>query len=236
MCTYKIAGVLDDFSPYIQNNSRVNVLLSDKMIEKENEEFDQMYMGHLKGFDILIDTNDVNEIENKIIELNNIRKIQGKQELYGTNILDGTNSAEQKEISRRMIIKIPIYIFVCMIAVFSILNIFNTISNSIVLRKREIAELKSIGMSDSQIRKMLILEGLFYGADGLIFGIIISIMVLFIMYIIMVKTKIYRFIIPYSNIIEIIAVTYIVIFLAMKNAKNKIKGKNIIEEIKEENI
>lgn len=123
-----------------------------------------------------------------------------------------------------------------LISVFSVINIFSTITSSILLKKREIAELKSLGMSNKQINKMLFLEGIFYGLNAIIYGVIISLIILYLMYLFMENTKLYLFIIPWKHIIICIATIYLTIFITMINAKNKIKNKNIIEEIKNENI
>lgn len=67
-------------------------------------------------------------------------------------------------------------------------------------------------------------------------GIGISLIVLFYIYLQVMNTSIYAFDVPWSNIIICIAVVYIVIFMGIKHANKKIQGKNIIDEIKEENI
>lgn len=54
------------------------------------------------------------------------------------------------------------------IALIGILNFVNVMSVSIMVRKRELATLASIGMSRKQIKKMLIYEGLGYAVITLI--------------------------------------------------------------------
>ncbi len=123
-----------------------------------------------------------------------------------------------------------------LISLFSVVNIFNIITSSILLRKREIAELKSLGMSNKQINKMLYFECVFYGLDAIVYGTLISLVILYIMYLAMIDTKLYLFSIPFANILISVMVVYIVIFISMKIAKRKIYKGNIIDEIKEENI
>lgn len=55
------------------------------------------------------------------------------------------------------------------IALIGILNFVNVMSVSIMVRKRELATLESIGMSRKQIRKLLIYEGFGYAVMTLIF-------------------------------------------------------------------
>ena len=138
--------------------------------------------------------------------------------------------------SQEMIKPIIAYSFVVFISVISILNIFNTILSSIYSRKREIAMLKSMGMSNKGISKMFTLEGIFYGLDSIIYGVLISLVILYIMYMSMIETNIYMFKIPWENIGISALVMYVVIFMAMSFAKRKIKKQNIIDEIRNENI
>ena len=123
-----------------------------------------------------------------------------------------------------------------MIAISSILNIFNTISSSIILRKREFAILKSIGISEKQTNKMMLLEAIFYGIDAIVYGVIISIAILYIVYLILINTNLYSFEVPLISIILVIVTVYVSIFVAIVNTRRKLKKKNIIEEIREENI
>lgn len=48
------------------------------------------------------------------------------------------------------------------IGIIGILNFINTMLTSVITRKRELAMLQSIGLTNSQLRRMLIYEGLYY--------------------------------------------------------------------------
>lgn len=54
------------------------------------------------------------------------------------------------------------YAFLGILAAISIMNLINTMINSVHVRKKELGMMQAIGMSDSQLFKMLQLEGLFY--------------------------------------------------------------------------
>ncbi len=60
------------------------------------------------------------------------------------------------------------------ISMIGILNFVNTILTSIQTRKREFAVLQSIGMTGRQLRKMVIMEGLFYTGVALVAALIIG--------------------------------------------------------------
>lgn len=56
----------------------------------------------------------------------------------------------------------PVYIFVLFIGVFGVLNLLNTLITNILTRKRELGILQAVGVSNHQISKMLLTEGLLY--------------------------------------------------------------------------
>lgn len=60
------------------------------------------------------------------------------------------------------------------ISIIGILNFVNTMITSIQTRKREFAVLQSIGMTGKQLRKMVIIEGLFYTGAALIASVMIG--------------------------------------------------------------
>lgn len=91
-------------------------------------------------------------------------------------------------------------------------------------------------MNNKQINKMLILEGTIYGAKGIIYGIIIGVTVIYVIYKIMVDTQIYLFSIPWFNMMMVILGTYIVIYTTIINCKKKINKKEIVEDVRNENI
>jgi putative ABC transport system permease protein len=63
-----------------------------------------------------------------------------------------------------------VYCFIIIVTVISVVNIFNTISTNLLLRKKEFATLKAIGMEERQLRKSVVLEGTLYGIIAAIFG------------------------------------------------------------------
>jgi len=73
-----------------------------------------------------------------------------------------------------MTFSILLYGFVGVIVLIGFLNIMNTVSTNLILRTKEFAVLKAIGMTQSEIRKMVILEGIFYGLFAAAVGIVIG--------------------------------------------------------------
>ncbi|MEK4882100.1 MULTISPECIES: ABC transporter permease [Paenibacillus] len=64
--------------------------------------------------------------------------------------------------------------FCILLGVIGILNFINSMQTSILTRKREIAMLQSIAMTDKQVKEMLIFEGVGYALLGLMFSIVLG--------------------------------------------------------------
>lgn len=73
--------------------------------------------------------------------------------------------------SSQVVIGGACYIFLGILAVISVMNLINTMINSVRVRKKELGMIQAIGMSDSQLMKMLQLEGLFYTAGTLLISV-----------------------------------------------------------------
>ena len=226
ICKLNIAGVVDSFEPYTPNNyqivdynTTIIVLLSKDLYEKEIKNNAETISN------IYISTDKPYEIDRKIEEFNNS---QEDEYLWGKNLYD----ERLQEESKFELFKFILYVFDILIISFCMFNIFNIISSSTIFRKRDFAILKSLGMNEKQINKMLGFEGIFYGFSGIIFGTIFSFIVLYVFGKIGINQELYLFKFPVMQIIYAIIIVYAVIFFAMLRARKKIKDRNIIEDVK----
>lgn len=173
---------------------------------------------------IYIDTSNPYEIENilKYIDI----------EFTATNLYQEIETY----INRALIINVLAYSFIIVIIMISGINIFNIIYSGFILRTNEFANLKSIGMSNKQIRKMINLEGLFYGVKAIILGGLIGILLLYGIYIISKESILEIFKIPVMRLAITVIVIYFIIFIAIYKGKKKVNMNNIVETIKNQNI
>ena len=63
--------------------------------------------------------------------------------------------------SAAFVIDVFTYVFVIMISLIAVANVFNTISTNIRLRRRELAMLRSVGMSGRDFNKMILMSVFF---------------------------------------------------------------------------
>ncbi len=130
------------------------------------------------------------------------------------------------------IIKILIYGFITLIILISISNVFNTISTNIILRQREFANLKSIGMTKKQMRKMLDFESILYGSKVIIYGVVISYLLMRLLKYMLRTNATVDVSISLKSIIYVVVGVLVIIFTTMRYARTKIDDMNIIDVIK----
>lgn len=150
----------------------------------------------------------------------------------------GYDVKEQAQLMRnlKLIIEIFLYGFIVLISLIGVSNIFNTITTNVNLRRREFANLKSIGMTDKAFNKMMNLECLFYGTKSLLWGLPIGCAMCYLLSKAFESEIMFMFKIPWSSIAIVIVAVYLIVFMTMKYAKGKIKKENIIDVLRDDNI
>lgn len=73
-------------------------------------------------------------------------------------------------------------LFSLIMVLIAVANVFNTLSNSMLLRTREFAMLKSVGMGQGAFRKMVVYECASYALRGLGWGLALSLTISFLLY------------------------------------------------------
>ena len=179
---------------------------------------------------LLINSKHPQELENT---LNDLIKVNTKY-----TGLEVTNYDTYIDQQRRMVlvVKIFLYGFISVITLIGVTNIFNTITTNMILRSKEFAMLKSIGMSKKEFNKMIRLESIMYGAKSLLIGIPLGILGSYGVYKAFAQGIDVGYMIPYPAIIISIVFVFIIVGITMKYSLDKINKQNIIETIRKDNI
>jgi putative ABC transport system permease protein len=146
------------------------------------------------------------------------------------------STSEMLDENRNMIFIADVfsYTFIIMISLIAVANVFNTISTNIKLRRRELAMLRSVGMSDRDFQKMMNFECVFYGMKALIFGLPLAIIFSWLMHKVMSGSGMGNFVMPWASIgISVFGVLFIV-FITMLYSIRKIKKENIIDALRDD--
>ena len=134
------------------------------------------------------------------------------------------------------VVRVISYGFIILISAIAALNVFNTISTNILLRRREFAMLRSVGMTNRGFNRMMNFECLLYGAKSLLFGIPASIGVTYLIFLSARSGMDTGFYLPWSALFIAVGSVFLVVFLSMMYSMAGIKRDNPIEAMKNEVI
>lgn len=217
-------AALTDRSPMgmsLVGTGGLNIVVSEQVLNQladdKSGEFVQTFL-YLKSADPLKTQQEIEDMK--------------EPNLYAYNLYQSRKQDEQMIL----LMSVFSYGFIVLISVISIANIFNTISTSIALRKREFAMLKSVGMTPKGFAKMMNYESVVYGAKSLLFGLPISFIVMYGIYKAFANKFSYGFVLPWMSILSVIAAVFVIVGSAMLYSSAKVKKENIIDALKQESI
>lgn len=144
---------------------------------------------------------------------------------YAQNVL------ENRQIF--LIIQIFVYGFVCIMILFTMLNIINMMSASIDKRKKELGMMLSVGMSPKGITKMLFYESFIYGLKTLLYGLPICIGIEWLFYD-QISSSEMIFIPSFLAYMISFVVIIFVMLVTFRVGLNQFKKQNIIETLKDD--
>lgn len=145
---------------------------------------------------------------------------------------------EEGEAQRALMLVINIftYGFIILITLIVIANVFNTISTNILLRRKEFAMLKSVGMTRAGSQRMMNFECLLYGVKGLVIGLPLALLVCYFL-----SSQLHAAIeggilIPWGSVITVVVGVFVVVFASMLYSMQKIRKDNPIDALKSDVI
>ncbi|MFZ7934062.1 ABC transporter permease [Bacillus thuringiensis] len=186
-----------------------------KVYEKKQNSFET------KLKDVTQSSATVKEIENTIGKSYTITIVNNYQE----------NKTKKEE---KLTLQVLAYGFITVISLISSVNILNTITISIMTRRKELAALKSIGMSQKDLKKMITYEALIYGFSGSLQGIFFGCILSYIIYLAISDMLKMTWTIPYEACIITFVSALIISYLSVLNPLKKMQQDNIIDNIREQ--
>ena len=207
-------------------DSGIIVVSQDFLEEVFGEKLDESY---ILG-DLLIYSEEDETLENTINDL--IKQNENYSELAVYNY----NTAVEQQKRIILVVAIFLYGFITVISLIGVTNIFNTITTNMILRSKEFAMLKSIGMTKKEFNRMIRLESIMYGLKALIIGIPLGILGSYFIYKAFALDTDFGYSLPIVPIIISIVFVFIIVGITMKYSLNKINKQNIIETIRKDNI
>ncbi len=141
---------------------------------------------------------------------------------------------KEKNINVMNAVQTVLIVAIALISLISVANVFNTISTNVLLRRREFAMLRSVGMTSSGFNGMMMFECLLYGIKAILFGLPVSFGIMLIAHLIMRNMLETPFNIPWLSIGAAVLGVFMVLFISMFYAMSRVKRANPIDELKNE--
>ncbi len=155
-----------------------------------------------------------------------------------TNNISVTDYASDVEKTRALvtIARVLAFGFIVLISLIAAANVFNTISTNILLRRREIATLKSVGLTKRGMVKMMTFESLLYGLKSLVFSLPVSLGITYLIWIIVSDSGYYMsFYVPWDKFIIAVFSVFIIVAVSMIYSVKKVNRQNTVEALRSEN-
>ncbi len=161
-----------------------------------------------------------------------LKQLQRNNAAYGYT--DNEKAAKENKDSKT-IVSILLYGFIFVVLLIGCLNISNTISTNLVLRVKEFAVLKAIGMTRQGVKKMILLEGLLYGFVSALYGSVLGTVIYFVVFKAMGGVSEISWAIPWKDIIVASGGAIMITFVWSLLSMRKISFGIIAEDLKSDN-
>ncbi len=178
--------------------------------------------------DLAVETTDNKAVYSKIYKL---LQEEGYHNYYCTDLTDSLKIMD----TITLMLNTAMYGFSTLLTLIAVANIVNTISTGVLLRRKEFAMYKSVGLDNMGFKKMIWLEVFLYGFKALLWGLPISLLLSFMMYR-SFDSALYTFSPNLSFYVIVIIAVFGILGVSMGLSIHKIKDDNIIEALKEDAV
>ncbi len=214
-----VSQVPDSLEEY---RDRIVFFIPKSMYERFGESFSKEWMNAVYAIQCENPAETFKELETEFTELR-------MEELgYLENLM------EEYEMDRNTIIAVKVltYGFIVLISLIAVANVFHTVSTNLMMRRKEFAMLRSMGMSPKGFQKMMNYECLIYGIRSMIYGIVLTLIISAALYGSIGAGADVEYLIPWRYLAVAVAGVFGVVFMTMQYTMRSIKKNNIVEELK----
>ncbi len=210
---------------------RLIIVVSENMYPKYNDIFarEEIGIGSSTIKNVMIKASKYDKLDKSLSKL---------LETEAGGLYSYVNVKEEMKLMNNLVfvVKMLLYGFITLVTLIGVTSVFNTINTSINLRRKEFAMLRSMGLTPNGFNKILAFESIFFGIKSLLYGIPVSIGVVYLFFLAFDDMVDQQFVIPWHSIGIVILGVFLIVFLTMWYASSKIKKENILDAIREENI
>lgn len=128
-------------------------------------------------------------------------------------------------------------LFTVILALIAMANVFNTVTNGLILRRREFAVMRSMGLANRQFRRMIASECATWCLRGLIPGSLLSLAVAYLLYQqVAGSLSGLAFFLPWSYVALAAALTVCTILASVAYGMHRCKAANLVEALRTDSV
>ena len=154
---------------------------------------------------------------------------------YGLAFYSFNDYIEQRDSNQMIATVVNVFclLFAVILALIAMANVFNTVTNSLILRRREFAVMKSVGLSNRQFRAMVAEECVAWCVRGLVPGVLLSLFVSFLLWqVISGSMTGLPFTLPWSYVALAAAMTIVAVGASVAYGMHRCRADNVVEALR----
>lgn len=154
---------------------------------------------------------------------------------YGLAFYSFNDYIEQRDSNQMIATVVNVFclLFAVILALIAMANVFNTVTNSLILRRREFAVMKSVGLSNRQFRAMVAEECVAWCIRGLVPGVLLSLLVSFLLWqVISGSMTGLAFTLPWSYVALAAAMTVVAVGASVAYGMHRCRADNVVEALR----
>lgn len=136
-----------------------------------------------------------------------------------------------------MVINVFCLLFTVILALIAMGNVFNTVTNGLILRRREFAVMRSVGLSGRQFRSMIVDECVAWCARGLVPGILLSLAASWLLWRVVSGSMTgLPFALPWTYVALAFAMIAVAVGASVAYGMHRCKADNVVEALRMDSI
>ena len=154
---------------------------------------------------------------------------------YGLAFYSFNDYIEQRDSNQMIATVVNVFclLFAVILALIAMANVFNTVTNSLILRRREFAVMKSVGLSNRQFRAMVAEECVAWCIRGLVPGVLLSLFVSFLLWqVISGSMTGLPFTLPWSYVALAAAMTVVAVGASVAYGMHRCRADSVVEALR----
>lgn len=154
---------------------------------------------------------------------------------YGLAFYSFNDYIEQRDSNQMIATVVNVFclLFAVILALIAMANVFNTVTNSLILRRREFAVMKSVGLSNRQFRAMVAEECVAWCIRGLVPGVLLSLLVSFLLWqVISGSMTGLPFTLPWNYVALACVMTAVAVGASVAYGMHRCRADNVVEALR----